>query len=148
MSMLQILILIHTCFPPLQETDSLLERRMKLFFFSCLCVCIKKAQCGVTTGLYCTTVAFPCQQEEGLDTTDTQVYVFVFCLCNGKTTGRTVIMIKEQLCPLIHMVFSYTIFISQNQEFQLYKGSFYLVILCFEKSVMFAEENAALTHLH
>lgn len=51
-----------------------------------------------------------------LDTTDTQVYVFVFCFCNGKNTGRTGIMIKEVLCPQIHVVFSYTVLISQNQE--------------------------------
>lgn len=40
-----------------------------------------------------------------LDSTDTQVYVFVFCFCTGKNTGRTVITIKEVLCPQTHGVF-------------------------------------------
>lgn len=34
-----------------------------------------------------------------LDTSDTQVYMFVFCFWKGKNTGRAVIAIKEQLCP-------------------------------------------------
>lgn len=40
-----------------------------------------------------------------LDTSDTQVYMFVFCFWKGKNTGRTVITIKEELCPQILGVF-------------------------------------------
>lgn len=40
-----------------------------------------------------------------LDTSDTQVYMFVFCFWKGKNTGRTVITIKEEVCPQILCVF-------------------------------------------
>lgn len=50
-----------------------------------------------------------------LDTSDTQVYVFVFCFWKGKNTGRAVMAIKEQLCPQIHSVFSDTFLTSPNQ---------------------------------
>lgn len=84
-----------------------------------------------------------------LDTSDTQVYVFVFCFWKGKDTGRTVIMIKEELCPQIRSMFSCTTLISQNQDICLCIEEVCdcLVILYPGKSAAFAEENAVI-HLH
>lgn len=55
-----------------------------------------------------------------LDPTDTQVYVFSFC--SGKNTGRTVIMIKEVLCPQTHTLF----FLNHSyipEDLSLWKGN-------------------------
>lgn len=69
MAMLRMLILIHTCVSTFTGNRLSFREEDKyvffFFFFSCFCVCLKKAQCGVRPGLYCTTRAFPCQQEEG-----------------------------------------------------------------------------------
>ncbi len=47
----------------------------------CVCVCLKKALCGVRPALYCTSRVFPGQQEEGwVDSSHTQVCVFVCVL--------------------------------------------------------------------
>lgn len=50
-----------------------------------------------------------------LDTSDPQVYMFVFCFWKGKNTGRAVIAIQERLCPQMHAAPSYTLVTAQNQ---------------------------------
>lgn len=84
-----------------------LERRMNLPF-SCF-VCLKKAQCGVRSGLHCTTWAFPCQQEEGCWT---QVIHRCICLCSVFGRERTQEELQSQLKRrFVHRysVFSYTV---------------------------------------
>lgn len=86
MSVLQVLILIRTCFSAFTGNRLSFRKEDEIVLFLFVCVCIKKAQCGVRPGLYCTTLAFPCQQEEGCWI---QPIHRCMCLCSVFAIERT-----------------------------------------------------------